>query len=172
MKRAAAKTVKRAKKVDAARPERAAAKTTAKAVSRAAARIPKGDGELFRARSKKRIPFELVLDELAAIDPETKPMFGCLAVYAGDKIVMILRDRPSHPHDNGVWIATTVAHHASLSRDFPDLRSITVLGGGVTGWQLLPADAPDFEEDVRRACGLVLRGDPRIGTVPASRRAR
>lgn len=146
--------------------------TAAKTRKPRAARAPKDEGELFRARPKQRIPFDFVLDELAALAPETKPMFGCLAVYADDKILLILRDRPKHPHDNGVWIATTVEHHASLSKELPSLRSITVLGDGVTGWQLLPADAPDFEESVRRACALALRGDPRIGKVPASRRAR
>lgn len=129
-------------------------------------------GDIFQARPKKRIPFEFVLDELAELAPETKPMFGCLGVYSGEKIVMILRDRPSVPRDNGVWLATTVEHHASLAKELPSLRSITVLGDGVTGWQCLPADAPDFEESVRRACRLVVRGDPRIGKVPASRRAR
>jgi hypothetical protein len=136
------------------------------------ARLPKDEGELFRVRPKKRVPFAFVLDELAEMAPETKPMFGCLAVYAGDRIVLILRDRPAHPHDNGVWLATTVEHHASLAHELPSLRSISVLGDGVTGWQLLPADAPDFEESVRHACALVLRGDPRIGKVPASRRRR
>jgi hypothetical protein len=65
-----------------------------------------------------------------------------------------------------------VEHHASLSRELPSLSSIPVLGDGVTGWQKLPADAPDLEESVRRACELVLRGDPRIGKVPVSRRVR
>lgn len=139
---------------------------------RARMRVPKGEGDLFRARSKKRIPFDMVLDELAPIGPETKPMFGCTAVYVEDKIVMMLRERTSHPHDNGVWLATTSEHHASLHKDFPSLRSVTVLGDGVTGWQLLPADAAEFEEDVRRACALVRRGDVRIGKVPASRRKR
>jgi hypothetical protein len=148
-------------------------RTTKRAPTRRSrTRVPKDDGELFRARPKKRVPFEFVLDELAEMAPETRPMFGCLAVYVDEKIVLILRDRPAHPHDNGVWVATTVAHHASLSQELPSLRSITVLGDGVTGWQLLPADAPDFEESVRRACALVLRGDPRIGKVPASRRRR
>jgi hypothetical protein len=40
----------------------------------------------------------------------------------------------------------------------------------VTGWQVLPVDAPDFEEAVLRACDLVLAGDPRIGKVPGARR--
>jgi hypothetical protein len=39
------------------------------------------------------------------------------------------------------------------------------LGKSVTGWQLLPADAPDFETSAANACELVLAGDPRIGKV-------
>ena len=53
----------------------------------------------------------------------------------------------------------------------PNMRSIEVLGKAVTGWQVLPADAPDFEEAALRACELVLAGDPRIGKVPGTRRA-
>jgi hypothetical protein len=135
-------------------------------------RIPMGEGDLFRVRAKKRVPFEFVLDELDELAPETRPMFGCLAVYTGERIVMILRERPSAPHDNGVWLATTADHHASLRAEFPSLRSITVLGDGVTGWQILPAEADDFEESVLRACALVRSGDPRIGKVPAGRRPR
>jgi hypothetical protein len=51
------------------------------------------------------------------------------------------------------------------------MRSIRLLGKAVTGWQVLPADAHDFEEAALRACDLILAGDPRIGKVPASRRA-
>ena len=69
-----------------------------------------------------------------------------------------------------MWVATTQEHHASLRREMPSLRSITVLaGGGVTGWQMLPADADDFEGSVLRACALVIAGDPRIGKVPQRR---
>ena len=45
-----------------------------------------------------------------------------------------------------MWLATTEEHHESLRREFPNMRSIQVLGKKVTGWQLLPVDAPDFEE--------------------------
>jgi hypothetical protein len=108
-------------------------------------------------------------------------MFGCLAVYVQhaiqektvqEKIVLILRDKPSQTADNGVWLATTKEHHQSLLQEFPNMRSIRVLGKKVTGWQILPADAGDFEEAALRACELVLAGDPRIGKVPGSRRAR
>ena len=124
-----------------------------------------------RLKQRKPIPHEFVLDALAPLSPRTRPMFGCLAIYVGDKIVLILRDKnkPGQSADNGVWLATTEEHHRSLKQEFPNMRSIKVLGGKVTGWQVLPADAGDFEEAALRACELVLRGDPRIGKVPGAR---
>jgi len=82
----------------------------------------------------------------------------------------MLRDKPSSPRDNGVWVATTPEHHASLRQELPCLRSIAVLGAGTTGWQVLPADAAEFEASVVRACALVRARDPRIGKVPKGRR--
>ncbi len=101
-------------------------------------------------------------------------MFGCLAIYVRDKIVLILRDKgkPGQTADNGVWLATTREHHQSLRRDFPIMRSIQVLGKKETGWQLLPSDVESFEEAALRACDLVLAGDPRIGKIPSARRPK
>jgi IS1 family transposase len=48
------------------------------------------------------------------------------------------------------------------------MRSIQVLGKRVTGWQVLPVDAPDFESAALRACELVLAGDARIGKIPGT----
>jgi hypothetical protein len=118
----------------------------------------------------KTVPHEFVLDGLSSLSFYTRPMFGCLAIYVADKIVLILRDKSNHISDNGVWLATTEEHHASLRQDFPHLRSIGVLGKKVTGWQVLPADAPDFEEAAMHACELVVAGDVRIGKVPGTRR--
>jgi len=128
------------------------------------------DDPLFVTKRRKPIPHEFVLDALAPLSPETRPMFGCVAVYVADKIIFALRDKPESQSDNGVWLATTVEHHESLRREFPSMRSIRVLGKKVTGWQVLPADAPDFEAAAMRACELVLAGDTRIGKVPESRR--
>ena len=100
-------------------------------------------------------------------------MFGCTAVYVEDKIVMVLRDRPTSPADNGVWLATTREHHASLKREFPNMRSLTLFGtgaGGSTGWQILAADNEDFEESVILACEKIVAGDVRIGKIPAIRK--
>ena len=125
---------------------------------------------LTAAKPRKKIPYEFVLDALADLSPRTNPMSGCLALYGGEKIVLVLREKPGPSPDNGVWLATTVNHHDSLRRDFPNMRSIEVLGKPVTGWQVLPADAPDFEEAAMRACELVIARDVRIGKIPKSRR--
>jgi hypothetical protein len=125
----------------------------------------------FALKQRKAIPHQFVLDAIADIAPWTRPMFGCLAVYVGEKIVLILRERPTHPADNGVWLATVAEHHASLRLEFPNMRSIGLLGKDVTGWQVLPMDAPDFEQSALHACELVLAGDPRIGKVPGAKRA-
>jgi hypothetical protein len=136
-------------------------------------RVVRRDPEaLFAARRPaKKVPFGFVLAELEEMGPTTRPMFGCHGVYVDDKIVLILRDRGNPPDDDGVWVATTREHHATLRRDLPSLRSITVLaGGGVTGWQILPAASEDFEESVLFVCDLVRRRDPRVGKIPGGRR--
>jgi len=125
--------------------------------------------ESFPIRPKKPIPHPFVLEAIADVVTHTKPMFGCLGVYVNEKIVFILRDKGDGGADNGVWLATTAEYHESLRREFPNMRSIAVLGHEVSHWQVLPADSPDFEESALRACDLVLARDPRIGKVPKSR---
>ena len=126
----------------------------------------------FPVRQRKPVPHEFVLDALAEMQPRTNPMFGCLAVYVGEKIVLVLRDKRDGAADNGVWLATIHDHHESLRAEFPTMRSIQVFGKKVTGWQVLPADAPDFEEAALHACELIVARDPRIGKVPASKGKR
>ena len=126
--------------------------------------------DTFFAVKPRKVPHEFVLDAIAPLSPRIRPMFGCLAVYVGEKIVLVLRDRRDATADNGVWLATTGQHHESLRREFPNMRSIRVLGKATTGWQVLPADVPDFEEAALHACKLIVDGDPRIGKVPKARR--
>jgi hypothetical protein len=128
------------------------------------------DDNPFAVKRRKPVPHAFVLDALAPLSPATRPMFGCLALYVGDQIVLILRDKPSDA-DNGVWLCTTEEHHESLRREFPNMRSIQVFRKKVTGWQVLPAAAPDFEEAALRACELITARDPRIGKIPGARRA-
>lgn len=131
--------------------------------------------DLFAPPPRKKgsaVPYPFVLDALEQADPYTRPMFGCTAVYVEDKIVVILRDKPEPATDRGVWIATTEEHHASLRTELPSMRSISVLGSGVTGWQVIPADEIGFEEETLRAVRLVLAGDPRIGKVPKAKKPK
>jgi hypothetical protein len=130
------------------------------------------DDAVLAARRGKPVPHEFVLDEIASLAPVTRPIFGCLAVYVEDKIVLILRDKRTSRADNGLWLATTAEHHESLRREFPRMRSIRVFGKAPTQWQLLPTDDPDFETAAMRACKLILARDCRIGKVPKSRSPR
>jgi hypothetical protein len=122
-------------------------------------------------KRRKAVPHEFVLDAIAEVSPETRPMFGCLAVYVKDKIVLILRDKPGSTADNGVWLATTEEHHESLRGEFREMRSIQAFGKKVTGWQVIPADAPDFEEAALHACELILARDLRIGKLRGGKKA-
>ena len=126
----------------------------------------------FVIRRRKPVPHEFVLDAIAELSPITRPMFGCTAIYVGEKIVLILREKPTYTADNGVWLATSHEHHESLRREFPNMRSIELLGEKITSWQVLPSDSPDFEQSAMRACELVLARDARIGKIPKSRQAQ
>jgi hypothetical protein len=105
------------------------------------------------------------------LGPTTRPMFGCTAIYVGPRIVLVLRDGRGTA-DDGVWIATTAEHHDSLRKELPSIRSITVFGTGESGWQVIPAAAESFEEEVLWACELVRRGDPRVGKLPKPKKRK
>ena len=105
---------------------------------------PKALESSLLPKQRKPIPHAFVLDAISTPWPYTRPMFGCLAIYVKDKIVLILRDKPTNTADNGVWLATTQEHHYSLRREFPTMRSIQMSGKRITDWQVLPADALNF----------------------------
>ena len=92
-------------------------------------------------KQRKPIPHEFVLDALSALSPCTRPMFGCLAIYVKDKIVLILRDKPAKPADNGVWLATT-EEHPCLPSVPKDARHI-----GLYSWP------GNFIKIIRKSCG-------------------
>ncbi len=121
---------------------------------------------------KSKIPFEFVLEELDRIAPRVKPMFGCYAIYVGEKLVLILRQRNDHSEDNGVWLAALHEHHASLKKDFPCMRTVRLLGSAESVWQNIPAEEDDFEELVLKACHFILKGDVRIGKIPKKKKIR
>src|SRR5215469_7124156 len=124
---------------------------------------------------RKSAPYQFILDALTSLEPEVRPMFSGFSVYIGDKIVLMLRDSPKHPEDNGVWIVfseTANLTDPGIRRDFPSLRLIGLLGGKIAHWLLIPADSPTFEVEALNACELLLKHDARLGRIPQSREAR
>ena len=119
---------------------------------------------------KKEIPYAFVMEELAGVNPYTKPMFGCTGVYVGEAIVLILRRKEKDPENNGIWIATTGDRHEALREQLPSMRSIPLFGPGETGWQWLPEADIRFEEDTFKACELVRKKSLLIGKIPKGRK--
>lgn len=102
-------------------------------------------------------------------------MFSGFAIYVGEKIVLMLRDSPKHPEDNGVWLVfseTANLADPGISRDFPSLRLINLLGGKIGHWRLIPADSATFESEALHVCELLLKHDGRFGRIPQSRQTR
>lgn len=102
-------------------------------------------------------------------------MFSGFAVYVGDKILLMLRDSPKHPEDNGVWLIFSESANLAdpgIRREFPSIRLIGLLGGKIGHWRLIPADSPTFESEALHACELLLKHDGRFGRIPQSRQTR
>lgn len=121
---------------------------------------------------KKKAPFAFALEELDALSPMIKPMFGGLAVYVGEKLVLFLYDREKWPDFKGVSLATTPEHYSSLAQEFSSKRYAEPQKIGKHPWLLIPASAPDFEEQVLKACEMILNGDPRIGRAPEAKKLK
>ena len=119
----------------------------------------------------KKFPFDFVVEKLLPLNPEVKMMFGSYAVYTGEKIMLILRNRETYENDNGIWIATYEKHHDSLRKELP-LRSIEAFGPGETSWQVLPVSDHNFEKHADSICEMILRNDERIGRIPKKKKKK
>lgn len=126
------------------------------------------------AKPVKKIPFEFVIEELFQLEPRVNPMFGCHAVYVGEKLMLILRDKPDHTESNGIWISTAEEHHASLKKDFPTATTVAILTspGRETPWRMIHKDDEHFEEYALKLCDLIRKKDPRIGKIPKAKKKK
>jgi hypothetical protein len=121
---------------------------------------------------KKKVPFAFALEEIDAVSPVIKSMFGGVIVYIGEKMALFLYDGEKLPGLNGVSLATTPEHYQSLALEFSSTRDAEPQKIGEHPWLHIPAEAVDFEEQVLNACELILNGDPRIGRTPDEKKAR
>ena len=123
--------------------------------------------------AKKKMPFAFALEELDAMGPLIKPMFGGFIVYIGGRMTLFLYDRDKLPPQfKGVSVATTPEHYRSLAQEFSSTRDAEPRNIGKHPWLHIPANAADFEEQVLKACGLILNGDERIGRRPDEKRIK
>jgi hypothetical protein len=122
----------------------------------------------------REIPFEFIFDYLLPIETTVKPYFGMFAIYSGEKLLLMLRERDNEPEMNGIWIATAKGGHESLKKELPALRRFSGLKetDSGNGWQMIPVTADDFEETAIRVCELIARRDPRIGKIPPMKRKK
>lgn len=132
--------------------------------------FPSNPYELPAYKVKKQLPYSFVLDELATLDITSKPMFGFVYVYLGEKLILLLRERPNQPERNGLWLATTSEGLASLRQEFPLLPPSCVISSGKNGWLFLPARLEIFESYAVRACELIAEYDARIGVIAAEQK--
>jgi len=121
---------------------------------------------------RKKVPFSFVLDELNSLSPILKPMFGGFIVYIGEKMILFLYDQEKYLEFKGVSLATTPEHYRSLAQEFSSTRDAEPQKIGKHPWLLIPTSAVDFEEQVLKACEMILNGDPRIGRSPAEKKLK
>jgi hypothetical protein len=122
--------------------------------------------------AKKKMPFAFALEELEALSPTIKPMFGGFVVYIGEKMILFLYDQEKWPDFRGVSLATMPEHYHSLARGFSSTREAESQKIGKRPWLLIPAGSADFEEQVLKACEMILNGDPRIGRTPEEKKLK
>ena len=71
--------------------------------------MPARNGSSGLAKPKRRTaPYAFIIEALAPLEPEVRPMFSGFAVYVGEKIVLMLRESQKQPEDNGVWLVSAV----------------------------------------------------------------
>lgn len=138
--------------------------------------MPARRGITGPAKPKRRsVPYPFIVEALAPLEPEVRPMFSGFAVYVGEKIVLMLRDSQKQPEDNGAWLVFSESADLAdprIRHDFPSLRLINLLGGKIAHWRLIPADSASFESEALHACELLLKHDVRFGRIPQSRQTR
>lgn len=89
-------------------------------------------------------------------------MFGCVAIYLGGRLVLLLADR-SEPWA-GLVLPMERSEHAALLADVPALRPHPVL----PKWLYLSHASRGFAAASGQIVSMIAGGDPRIGVEAAA----
>jgi hypothetical protein len=91
-------------------------------------------------------------------------MFGCHLIYLGNRMMLLLRQRPKEPQLNGVYVATLPEHHDSLLATLGlGERPRLFTKNDKKEWLFLPEEHAGFESAALTACQLIKKADKRIG---------
>lgn len=110
------------------------------------------------------IPHHFILEFLYPLPVRTKKMFGNVAIYHGEKILLATRQKDDKPIDNGIWVGTSLEHHEEIKSLIPSLTNLTTYN--IKKWLLLPETADDFEESAQLLTDLIKQNSPLIGIIP------
>ncbi len=121
----------------------------------------------------KRFENEWIFEPLAHRPGfRTKRMFGGLAAYLHDRLLMILVEptKTGRWKWHGVLVATSRERHEAIQRQFPQLVPHDVL----SKWLYLDSRADDFEPVMQEVADAMARNDARFGviSIPAAPKAR
>ena len=125
---------------------------------------------MFELEKKKLRPHPLhwivepLMEEPSYLE---KAMFGCRGCYLHGRLKLVLASRQQEPW-KGVLIPTERQYHASLTEEFPRLKTHPVLGK----WFYLPLARDDFEPIASKLIELITRDDPRIGVIPKAKKVK
>jgi hypothetical protein len=107
-----------------------------------------------------------------------KRMFGGIAAYLDELMVMVLMEDPgnrsyrdqTYSFDiwNGMCLPMDRENHQAAKALFPQLVNHPVL----PKWLYLPMSAEEFEETAREIAERIARGDRLFGTVPPKKKKR
>ena len=114
-------------------------------------------------------PFDFIFDYLLPIEIEVKPFFGMFAIYANNKLLLLLRERDKETEKNGIWIATVGNGVETLKAELPGSLVLFERKSRKDEWLLISSDEDAFERSAIRLCELIVRRDPRIGRIPKPR---
>ena len=123
-------------------------------------------------KASNRPPFEFILDALEGLDLHTRRMFGCTAIYVGEKIMFVMYKPEQNEtasglkKDIGIWVCIPKEYTLEMKAAFPQLKGVSFFEDENSAWQCLPESHPDFEELALKFCKIIKKGDPRIGRIP------
>jgi hypothetical protein len=99
----------------------------------------------------------------------TKRMFGGLAAYLFDRLMLVLVEptKSGRWQWHGVLICTHYAHHPAIIAEYPQLAPHDIL----KKWLYLDSRHEDFEPTLERLAAAMARNDPRFGIAARPQRA-